>query len=162
MRRPPRGLLLAALVVAALGALAGCGAPPTGTRAPAAPASTPASTRAPSPVPSPPFPWPSGAPTVAAGQVEFALLVVGVPAPGEELDLYFQAPHVGQNEFQLCGSIDPCRSEPGQVYEWGARNVSAGPSPWAFQKRLGGATTTIRSGTVDAAQGALVTASVSS
>jgi hypothetical protein len=94
--------------------------------------------------------------------VEFALLVTGTPASGEELDLYFQAPHVGQNEFQLCGAINPCRSEPGQVYTWGSRNIPAGASPWAFQERLGGATTTIKSGTLDATQGAVITATVSS
>lgn len=143
---------------------------PTGTPA-AAPTSTPAPTSAPAPVPTPvatavpipptpsaPFPWPSGAPTVGPGQVEFALLVAGTPAPGEELSLYFQAPQVGQNEFQLCGGPNPCRQQPGQVYTWGSRNVPAGASPWAFQKSLDGTTTTITSGTVDAAQGALVTA----
>lgn len=92
------------------------------------------------------------------GQVEFGLLVTGTPAPGEELDLYFQAPHVGQNEFQLCGANDPCRSEPGQVYTWGSKNIPGGASPWAFQKRLAGSTTTIQSGTLDATQGAVITA----
>lgn len=92
------------------------------------------------------------------GQVEFALLVVGTPAAGEQLSLYFQAPHAGQNEFQLCGGPNPCRQQPGQVYTWGSRNLPAGASPWAFQKTLNGATTTIQSGTVDAAQGAVVTA----
>lgn len=110
------------------------------------------------PTPTAPFPWPSGVPTVGPGQVEFALLVVGTPAAGEQLSLYFQAPHVGQNEFQLCGGPNPCRQQPGQVYTWGSRNLPAGASPWAFQKTLNGATTTIQSGTVDAAQGAVVTA----
>lgn len=114
------------------------------------------------PTPTAPFPWPSGAPTVGPGQVEFALLVVGTPAAGEQLSLYFQAPHVGQNEFQLCGGPNPCRPEPGQVYTWGSRNLPAGASPWAFQKTLNGTTTTIQSGTVDAAQGAVVTAIVPS
>lgn len=94
--------------------------------------------------------------------MEFGLLVAGTPAAGEELDLYFQAPQAGQNEFQLCGGPRPCRSEPGQVYTWGARNLPAGTSPYAFQKRLNGTTTTIQSGRVDAARGAVVTAIVSS
>lgn len=98
---------------------------------------------------------------MGAGQVVFALLVVGTPAAGEELDLYFQAPQAGQNEFQLCGPVKPCRAQPGQVYTWSANNLPSGPSPWAFQKRINGATTTIQSGTVDAAQGAVVTGTVS-
>jgi hypothetical protein len=135
----------------------GPAAAPTPSAAPA-----PAMTPMPGGAPSASFPWPSGTPTVGPGQVEFGLLVTGTPAAGEELDLYFQAPHVGQNEFQLCGAGDPCRSEPGQVYTWGSRNIPGGASPWAFQERLGGTTTTIDSGTLDATQGAVITASVSS
>lgn len=86
----------------------------------------------------------------------------GTPAPGEELDLYFQAPQVGQNEFQLCGAIRPCRPQPGQVYTWSGTDISAGTSPWSFQERVGGTTTTIKSGTLDASQGAVITATVSS
>lgn len=142
-------------------------APATPTAAPTAaptPATTPVATPAPTPMttPVPPFPWPSGVPTVAAGQVEFALLVAGTPAPGETLSLYFQAPHAGQNQFQLCGGPNPCRQEPGQVYTWGSRNIPAGASPWAIQKSLNGTTTTIQSGTLDAARGAVVTAVVQS
>ena len=147
---------------------------PQPTMAPATPPETPPATPPPASEPTPAtspmpgttpaasFPWPSGAPTVGPGQVEFGLLVTGTPAPGEELDLYFQAPHVGQNEFQLCGAISPCRPESGQVYTWGSRNLPSGASPWAFQKRLGGTTTTIESGTLDAAQGAVITGTVSS
>ncbi|MBO0702399.1 MAG: hypothetical protein J2P38_05670, partial [Candidatus Dormibacteraeota bacterium] len=127
-----------------------------------APTAMPSSTPLPTPPTAAPFPWPSGAPSVGPGQVEFALLVAGTPPAGEELDLYFQAPQAGQNEFQLCGAPRPCRPEPGQVYTWGARNLPAGTSPYAFQKRLNGSTTTIRSGTVNTAQGAVVTATVSS
>lgn len=138
-------------------------APGTPTATPTA-APTPVGTPAPTPMttPVPPFPWPSGIPTVGAGQVEFALLVAGTPAPGETLSLYFQAPHAGQNQFQLCGGPNPCRQQPGQVYTWGSKNIPAGASPWAFQKSLNGSTTTIQSGTVDAAQGAVVTAVVQS
>lgn len=134
----------------------GPAAAPTPTSAP-----VPAATPMPGGTPSASFPWPSGTPTVDPGQVEFGLLVTGTPAPGEELDLYFQAPHVGQNEFQLCGPANPCRAEPGQVYTWGSRNIPGGTSPWAFQERLGGTTTTIDSGTLDATQGAVITATVS-
>ncbi len=153
--------------------------PPAGQDAPGvchhdAPAPTPAptvtATSAPVPTttpmpggtPAPTFPWPSGAPTVGPGQVEFGLLVTGTPVPGEELDVYFQAPQAGQNEFQLCGAVNPCRPEPGQVYTWSAQNVPAGASPWAFQERLGATTTTIKSGTLDATHGAVITATVPS
>jgi hypothetical protein len=66
---------------------------------------------------------------------------------------------VGQNEFLLCGgTVKPCRQ--GQVYQWGARNLPSGASPWAFQKTVNGTTTTVQSGTTDAAQGAVVTGTV--
>lgn len=175
-----RGLVPAVLAVTLVAAVAGCAGAPSGSRSPtptasasptARPTPTPAPTATPIPVAPPtvaptvaptstavPFPWPSGTPSVVAGEVRFALLVTGTPQPGETFQLYYQAPNAGQNEFSLCGGPAPCSATPGHVYQWGANGLPAGPGPYAFQRYINGAASTISSGTVDAANGALVTA----
>lgn len=133
----------------------------TPTAAPTSPPS-PVATSVPvaTPTPAAPFPWPANTPPPAPGRVLFGLLVEGTPAPGEMFSLYFQAPHVGQNEFELCGGLIACSPGPAHVYLWETPvNTPPGASPWAFQRqRPGQAPESVASGTVDVSQGGVVSA----